>query len=303
MSIWFKNLQVFTLASGWDVTPAKLEQTLSAHPLLPCNAASMQSQGWLLPAPDSGFVFNQARNMLVTLGVQQKLLPAAVINQTAKERAVEIERQQGFALGRKQMRDLKERIADELRPRAFVRDKAIRAWIDPTQRRFVVDTSSPKVAEEVASVLRSDLGEFPATPIATQTAVGAAMTTWLMAGKASNEFALDQDCELIGGEQNAAAVRYVRHGLDGQEIRSLIKGGKTVSKLGLIWRERLAFVLTDQFAIKRLRFQAMDDDAGDQPRSREAVADEFEAAMTLLTGELGGLLDDLVARLGGLQST
>ena len=303
MSIWFKNLQVFTMAPGWEASPAKLEETLAAHPLLPCNAASMQSQGWLPPAPDSGQVYNQGKNMLVTLGVQQRLLPAAVINQAAKQKAAEIEQQQGFALGRKQLRDLKERIADELRPRAFVREKSIRAWLDPAQRRFIVDSPTPKVAEDVASVLRADLGEFPATPLTTQTAVGAAMTAWLMAGRVSAEFVLDQDCEMIGGEEGAAAVRYVRHSLDGAEIRSLIKGGKTVSKLGLIWRDRLAFVLTEKLAIKRLRFQAMDaDGSADQPRSRQTEADEFDASVMLMTGELGGLLDDLTARLGGLQA-
>ncbi|MDB5987818.1 MAG: recombination-associated protein RdgC [Nevskia sp.] len=303
MSIWFKNLQLFTMAPSWEVSPAKLEEALAAHPLLPCNAASMQSQGWQLPTPDSGWVYKQDSNMLVTLGVQQKLLPAAVINQAAKQKAAQIEQQQGFALGRKQMRDLKERIADELRPRAFVREKSIRAWLDPARRRFIVDSPTPKVAEEVAGALRTDLGEFPATPLITQTAVSAAMTTWLMAGRVSAEFALDQDCELIGGEQGAAAVRYVRHGLDGAEIRSLIKGGKTVSKLGLIWRERLSFVLTEKLAIKRLRFQAMDDDGStDQRSSRQTEADEFDASVTLMIGELGGLLDDLITRLGGLQT-
>lgn len=303
MSIWFKNLHLFALHPAWDIGVSALEAALSAHPLLPCNAASMQSQGWLAPSPDSGCVYTQAKNQLVTLGVQQKLLPAAVINQAAKQKALEIEQQQGFALGRKQMRDLKEHIADELRPRAFVREKSIKAWLDPVQHRFIVDSPTPKIAEDVASVLRADLGEFPATPLNTQTAVGAAMTTWLLAGRVSAEFALDQDCELVGGEQGAASIRYVRHELDGAEIRSLIKGGKTVSKLGLIWRERLSFVLTDQFAIKRLRFQAVDDDAGsDRSLSREAKADEFDASVTLMTGELSQLLNDLLAQLGGLQA-
>ena len=106
------------------------------------------------------------------------LLPAAVINQQVKERAAALEKKQGFAPGRKQLRDLKDRVADELRPRAFVREKSVRAWLDLSAHRLIVDSGSPKVAENLASVLRNDLGELPAIPLETQESAGAAKGSW-----------------------------------------------------------------------------------------------------------------------------
>lgn len=304
MSAWFKNLSIFSLDSAWNITPGKLEETLVKHPLVPCNAASMQSQGWVAPHASSGLVYSQGKQMLITLGSQQRLLPAAVINQTLKERAAALEKNQGFAPGRKQLRDLKDRVADELRPRAFVREKTVRAWLDLEAHRLVVDSSSPKVAENLASVLRNDLGELPAIPLETQESAGAAMTGWLAAGSVSAQFALDQDCELVANELSKAAVRYVRHGLEGAEIRSLIQGGKTVSRVGLIWRDRLTLVLTEKLEVKRLRFEAMDAKdpgaAGSGKSGKDSDA-EFEANFTLMTGELTTLIDDLLSQLGGLK--
>jgi recombination associated protein RdgC len=304
MSAWFKNLTVYTLDSHWKITPGKLEEALAAHPLLPCNAASMQSQGWVAPHASSGMVYSQSKQMLIALGTQQRLLPAAVINQTVKQRAAALEKTQGFAPGRKQLRDLKERVADELRPRAFVREKTVRAWLDLSNHRMIVDSSSPKVAENLASVLRNDLGDLPAIPLETQQAAGAAMTGWLAAGSISAQFALDQDCELIANALSKAAVRYVRHGLEGAEIRSLIQGGKSVSRVGLVWRDRLALVLSDKLELKRLRFEAMDAKDPGAPGAGKPVKDDeaqFEANFTLMSGELGALLDDLIALLDGLK--
>lgn len=300
MSAWFKNLHIYTLDTAWNPTPAKLEQSLAAHPLLPCNAASMQSQGWVQPHESSGPVYSQGKQLLVTLGTQQRLLPAAVINQTVKERAAALHKQQGFAPGRKQLRELKDRVADELRPRAFIREKTVRAWLDFAKHRMIVDTSSAKVAENFASVLRNDLGELPAIPLETQESPGAAMTGWLSAGAVSARFALDQDCELIGNALSKDAVRYVRHGLDIAEIRSHIKGGKSATRVGLIWRDRLTLVLTDKLLAKRVRFEAMeakDPGEGGKPKGEE----DFEANFTLMTGELGLLIDDLIELLGGVK--
>ncbi|MDR3418027.1 MAG: recombination-associated protein RdgC [Nevskia sp.] len=305
MSIWFKNLSIFSLPPGWKPTPGKLEETLSAHPLLPCNAASMQSQGWVPPLPSSGLVYSQGKQMLIALGTQQRLLPASVIRQVVKERAAALEKKQGFAPGRKQLRDLKDQVADELRPRAFVRERTVRAWVDLTQHRLVVDTSSPKVAENLTSVLRNDLGELAAVPLETQKSAGKTMTAWLAAGKVSGKFGLDQDCELVGNELSKAAVRYVRHGLDGAEIRSLIGGGKTASRVGLVWRDRIALVLTDKLTLRRLRFEAIEaqkqDEAAAGSKSAKDAEDQSEADFTLMTGELGALIDELAGELGGVK--
>ena len=297
--MWFRNLQLYSIADRWTPAAADLEAAMSRHPLLPCGAAAMQSQGWVAPAPEgTQLVFNQGRQLMVALGLEQKLLPASVINQTAKDKAAELEKQQGFPLGRKQMRDLKDRVADELRPRAFVRRRTVRAWIDLDKHRFIVDATTPKLAEDLATVLRADFGEFPVTPLATAQSPGAAMTGWLASHRAPGSFALQDDCELIADNAEKSIVRYVRHGLDGPELKTLIGGGKTATRLGLLWRERVSLVMTDKLAIKRLKHLAMNaEEEGVSGKKNDA--DAFEADFALVSGELGNLLDEVIAALGG----
>jgi recombination associated protein RdgC len=302
--MWFRNLQLYSIASSWTPAAAEFEAAMSRHPLLPCGAAAMQSQGWVAPAPDGAqLAFNQGRQLMVALGIEQKLLPASVINQAAKNKAAELEKQQGFPLGRKQLRDLKDRIADELRPRAFVRRRTIRAWIDLEHHRFIVDATTPKLAEDLATVLRADFGEFPITPLDTAQSPSAAMTRWLAGNRAPANFALQDDCELIADNAEKSIVRYVRHGLDGPELKTLIGGGKTATRLGLLWRERVSLVLTDKLALKRVKHLAMnaDEDGENNRGGKKNDVDAFDADFMLMTGELGSLLADVTAALGGAK--
>jgi recombination associated protein RdgC len=303
MSTWFRNLQLYSISPEWARTPGDIEEALAKHPLMPCGALAMESHGWVQPHEESGLVFARNRQVMLSLGMQQRLLPASVINQATKLKARELERQQGFKVGRKQLRDLKDRVADELRPRAFVKEKTVRLWIDLRHNRLAVDTSSPKVADHVTSMLRTDLGELPIVPLTTQTGPGGAMTNWLMSGAAPGRqgFAINQDCELVGGGAEEATVRYARHDLHGAEVRSLIQGGKQVRQLGLVWRDRLSLVLTDKLVIKRIRPEAMDSADADAGMP-ENVAERFEADFALMTGEFSGLLNDLVEALGGAQA-
>jgi recombination associated protein RdgC len=130
--MWFRNLQVFRLASGWAYTPEKLMEGLDRSVFKPCNALDRQAQGWVPPRgnPDE-LLYVQAQQMMLTLGVEQKILPVSVIRQYAQERARELEEAQGFKPGRKQQRDIFDAVEAELLPRAFVKRRLTYVWIDP----------------------------------------------------------------------------------------------------------------------------------------------------------------------------
>ena len=298
MSTWFKNLTVYTLTPGWTMTAAEVEEKLAKHPLLPVNAASMSSQGWVRPAPGASLVYSQGKQLLIALGTEQRMLPGSVINQVLKEKAAALEQQQGFAPGRKQLRDLKDLVIEELRPRAFIRNRTVRAWIDFEHGYLVVDSSSPKMAEDLGTVFRADVGDLPAVPLDTKQAPSAAMTGWLATGSSPPMFQVQDDCELLADNPTKAAVRYVRHSLDGPELKSLIGGGKVVTRVGMAWRERLSLVLTDKLAIKRVRFiDISEDDAATKKNDEDA----FDVDFTLMTGELSLLIADLTEALGGAK--
>lgn len=64
-----------------------------------------------------------------------------ITNQVTKARALEIEEQQGYKVGRKQLRELKEQVTDEWLPRAFAIRRDTRVWIDTANSWLVIALS------------------------------------------------------------------------------------------------------------------------------------------------------------------
>ena len=293
----FKNLLVYRLDPKWDVEARNLEKILAGRALQPCNSFEMESHGWVPLNEGDPYLYTLNRHWLLRLGIEQKILPAIVVRQIAAERAAELAKKQGHSIGRKQMREIKERVFDELLPRALTRRQTIAAWIDPEARWFVVDTVADAKAERLLETLRKSGSEFPARRVDTQSSPSVAMTGWLARGEISPDFTIDQDLELRANDANKATVRYVRHGLTGKDIQAHIASGKTVTRLGMTWKDKISFVLTENFQIKRVTLLNVLTQEATQ--NADDKAEQFDLDFTLMTGELSLLLTDLVKLLGG----
>lgn len=296
--MWFRNLQLFRLTPAWAYSTEELATALQRGVFLPCGQQDRHSIGWVPPhAGDGGLVFAADRQQLIALGIEQKLLPAAVVRQESQVKIDEIEAAQGYKPGRKQRREIFERVEAELLPRAFARRGLTYVWIDPVNRWLVVDASSSTRADEVMEQLKLSLGELPVGLIKTRLAPATAMTQWLAEGDAPGAFTIDRDCELQAAADEHPAVRYVRHSLDSEEVRNHIATGKAATRLALTWNDRVSCVLTEQLQIKKLAF--LDLLKEDAERQSETAGDLFAANFTLMAGELAAMRRDLVAALGG----
>ena len=296
--MWFRNLQIFRLASGWDFSADQLAEALNKGLFIGCGATDRAARGWVPPRGNEGeMVFAVDRQQLICLGVEQKILPASVVRQYADAKLQQIEAAQGYKPGRKQAREVRDQVELELLPRAFAKRGLTYVWIDPVNRWLLVDASSSARADEVIEQLKVSLNELPLTLLKTQLAPGTAMTQWLAAGEGFGSFTIDRDCELQAAAEERAAVRYVRHNLDSDEVRGHIAQGKTATRLSLTWNDRVSFVLTEQLQIKRLAF--LDILKEDAERQSENADDLFAANFSLMAGELAQLLTHLVEALGG----
>jgi len=299
--MWFKNLALYRLPADWKVSAAELEEKLAQRTLQPCSPLEMLSRGWVAPSGTGRLLHTVNQQHLIALGVEQKLLPASIIRQETAVRAAVLADSQGFPVGRRQMRDLKMRVTEELRARALNKRRTTRAWIDPVNGWFVVDAGSAGKAEELVEVLRDTLGTFAVQFVETQRTPHTSMAAWLTHGDAPGAFGIEQDLELQTADPNKATVRYVRHPLDGKEIKGHLAAGKYPTRLGLTWNGRLSFVLTEKLLIKRVEFLEM---TKDTPDGGEVDKDEqFDIDFTVMAGELAKMLDDLVQALGGDTSS
>ncbi len=153
------------------------------------------------------------------------------------------------------------------------------------------------MADEVLELLGKTLDDLPLKLLHTQRSPVAAMTDWLAGGESPAGFTIDRELELRSSDAGKATVRYVRHDLEGDEIRAHIAAGKTATRLGMTWNDRISFVLTEQLHIKRLDFL---DIIKEQAETQAESADEmFDLDFALMTGELAKMLADLVDALGG----
>jgi recombination associated protein RdgC len=299
--MWFRNLVLYRLPPGWSLSASQLEEKLGTRPLQACGALEMLSRGWVAPSAKGRLVHSLNQHHLIALGVEQKLLPAAIVRQEALRRAKLKEDSQGFPVGKRQLRDLKLRVSEELRVRALTRQRSTRAWIDPQGGWCVVDAASSGKAEELIETLRDTLGTFAVQFVQTQRSAHASMAAWLMHGNAPDALELDQDLTLTTADGTRSSVRYTRHALDLREIRSHLEAGKYPAQLGLCWNDRVAFMLTEKLAIKRVQFLDLEPDAQAQEKTA-AKADpleKFDADFALMTGELRLLLAAVLQSLGG----
>lgn len=294
--MWFKNLQVYRLPAPWAYTPEQLEEALKPFSFVPASSNELMRQGFDSPRGNGQLVHVVNKQMLIVLGTEKKLLPASVINAVANAKADELEEQQGFRPGKRAMKELKERVADELLPRAFPVRTNTFCWIDPVNGWLVVDASSPSRADDVIKHLLKAVDRMPLQSLRVQRSPVAVMTAWLETDEAPFGFTVDQDTELRATGESRAAVRYVRHTLEPDDIRRHIKVGKQCTRLAMTWYDKISFVLTEALAIKSVK-------ALDVLRENDSVSrdnnERFDNDMLLMTGELSAMLADIVACLGG----
>ncbi|MBU1666300.1 MAG: recombination-associated protein RdgC [Gammaproteobacteria bacterium] len=294
--MWFKNLAIYRLPAGLKLDTAALEEKLATLTMQPCGNMDRETRGWVSPRGDDRLLHVLNQQVLITLGMEAKLLPSSVVNQFAEEKAAEIEEQQGFKVGKKQMRELKDQVTDELLPRAFVRRHQSWAWIDPVNGWLVVDAATPAKAEVLLEALSKSVDNLVVKSLHTERSPSAAMTDWLLSGEAPAGFSIDRDLELRASDEGKATVRYVRHDLEGEEIAAHIGAGKQATKLAMTWNDRISFVLGEQMEVKRLAFL---DILKEQSEPGESADEQFDLDFALMSGELAKLLADLVAALGG----
>lgn len=295
--MWFKNLKIYRLSSPWSVMGEQLEDALAKHAYRGGNTLEMQSLGWIAPRENGGLVHTVNGQMLLSLRAEKKLLPATVVNQVAKARAQEIEEQQGYKPGRKQMKEIKERVTDELLPKAFSIYRDTRVWIDPKNHWLVIDAAASAKADEVLGLLAKSIDPFPLEGLYVAQSPASAMTGWLAADEAPSNFSIDQDTELRASGESRAAIRYVKHSIDADDVRRHIQSGKQCTRLAMTWADRISFVLTEALDVKRVApLDVLKENSDSMAQNDD---EKFDSDMALMTGELAKMMTELVDALGG----
>ncbi|MFY3334880.1 recombination-associated protein RdgC, partial [Achromobacter xylosoxidans] len=123
------------------------------------------------------------------------------------------------------------------------------------------------------------------------------MTGWLAEDEAPSNFSIDQDTELRSSGESGAAIRYVKHSIDADDVRRHIQSGKQCTRLAMTWADRISFVLTEGLDVKRVAPLDVLKEGNDTVAANDD--EKFDSDMMLMTGELAKMLAELVEALGG----
>ncbi len=293
----FKNAKIYRLTSAepfWNLEA--LNDALEGHAFVPAGQLQRQSIGWVPPREGADLAHAVSGKVLLTLRVEAKLLPGKAIAQAAAARSLEIEEQQGYKPSKKQMKEIRDRIIDEKLPTALTQYDDIRLWIDPIERWLIIDTSTPSKADIVIGLLAKCVDPFPLENLYVAQSPASAMTGWLAEDEAPDNFTIDQDAELRASGESRAAIRYVHHSIDADDVRRHIQGGKQCTRLAMTWSDRISFELTEDLDIRKIR--PLDVLKENHP-AQDTDAEVFDADFLLMASEIAKLLAELLYALGG----
>lgn len=298
--MWFKNVQLFQFQEPFRLSAEQLEQKLSDQLLQPCGRTQLSSYGWVSPFGESDApLVHAAQNRLLFMAAkEEKLLPAAVVNDALVKKVAEIEAAEGREVSKRQKRDLREEIQFTLLAQAFVRVRRTAAYIDPELGLLIVDSSSRPRAEELTVLLRKSLGSLKIQPLKTQQNPGNVMSEWVLKQHYPNEIEMADSCEMLASDKGQGVIKCQKQDLSAKEVANHLQSGKYITRLALRWANKLACVFHEDLSIKGIKFLDVIKERLDEIEA-ETRAERIDADFALMSAEFSALIQDMMQMFGG----
>lgn len=294
--MWFKQVTPFRLPE----LPEKryLDESLGSSWFKKLNGFDWFSEGFTHPNAFAELaVFEAQKTMLITLKREEKVLPNAVIKNNLDEIVKKIEAREGRKVGRKEKNELRENLTSNLLTRALTKSSCTNGLL--AKGWLWTDTASRHKAENLLIKLREALGGLTAKQPITRQSPASLMTYWLLQGAAQGRFELDSDVTLVGAGDVAPKVKISRKDLTSEDVVQHAKNGMKVTELGLVWNDRVAFILTQDLTLKRIQWlDVVQEEAEGSCDDAESMA---YATQLLMAAALSVILGELVDLLGGWQ--
>ena len=301
--MWFKNVQLFQFQEPFRWKAEQLEEKLSEQVLQPCGRTQLSSYGWVSPFGESHSPLVHACNnrLLFMVAKEEKILPAAVVNDALATKVAEMEAVEGRELSKRQKRDLREEIQFTLLAQAFVRVRRTAAYIDPELGLLIIDSSSRPRAEELTVLLRKCLGSLKIQEIKTQLEPKAVMSEWVLKQHYPNEIEMADSCEMLASEKGKGVIKCQQQDLSAKEIANHLQSGKYITRLALRWASKLACVFHEDLSIKGIKFLDVLKERLDEVEA-QTRAERIDADFALMSAEFSALIKDMLGMFGGIAA-
>jgi recombination associated protein RdgC len=281
------------------LTPDELEAKLATLPFRHCGQLEQMTVGFTPPLGrhSEQLVHTNKGRLMICATREDRILPSSVVNERLAEIVEGIEVSGNRKVGRKEKKEIQEKVVLELLPRAFAKSSSTYAYIDTRKGWLIVDASSANKAEEVVSLIRKAVESLPVARPVTAVAPAFAMTQWIANQESPEHFVVGEECSFVD-PKNGALVRCKGKDLGSAEVRNHIETGMQVSPLALTWEDRISFSLDASLAIRKIKYLEGVMEAAAEIDA-EDIAQRFDADFHIMAAELAGLLDNLIEAFGG----
>lgn len=288
--MWFKNLRAYILNEPLALQGDALERALAEHKFTPCMGQDAVKMGFTYALHPSvkQYAYQLEHLTLVGLKRQEKILPAAVLNEEMQPKIDALEAEKGRPLSRKEKQAIKEEMMQVLLPRAFSRSSVTTAIIDSANGWVLINSSSASRAEDLLALLRKALGTLPALPWIDSNQLGQALQHWLSNQGLPEGFVLGSEAELKAPDEEGAKVKFTNHLLTAPEVQSHLED-KLVTKLALTLPEQLDVQIAEDGGLKKLQFHELIADKNDDLGWDDLVL-RLDADLLVMAKELNQLL-------------
>lgn len=291
--MWFKNIRIYRVSAPLSMNIQDIERALSEYKFTPCMGQDAVRVGFSFPlhASVSQFCHAQAERWFFAVKRQEKVLPAAVIQDELQPKVEEAEKQAGRPLTKKEKQTLKEDLIQSLLPRAFSRSSLTHGYYDAKHQWLVINASSSGKAEDILSLLRKALGSVPALPWLDQHQLNHYLQAWLQQQHLPLGFELGTDAELKAPDEEGAKVKFSNHLLTTEDVQVHLQD-KLVTRLRLQAKNGVGLTVCEDGSVKQLVFpesiSSQHDDLG-----WDDLVQRLDADLLLMADTLNELLSSI----------
>lgn len=212
-----------------------VEEALNEHTDTPLAQTERSRMSWALHEQCEGPVLELMGFSYMRVRIQNRLLPASVLNDFTAHKVQEIEHNEDRKVGRKERAQIKDDEEIRLLPMAFVQTQFIDIYINQDKKLLIVGTSSMTVADEITALLRSSVKSLPLSPFSKGFQnIEQTYTNWVIdAETIPDGLALKERFKigLLGDSGTTLSAKGLEH--DNEGIISHINNGLSVLGLAL----------------------------------------------------------------------
>lgn len=299
--MWFKQIQLFELPERFKHQASDIHQRLEPFAFQSCLPSMPSSMGWVSPLGEADAPLTRGLNgcFMITLQIEEKILPASVVNQALQDKIKLIEANEARKVRQKEKLGYKDELVHTLLTRAFTKLTCLHAYIDTRYHWLVLNTISPAKTELFISMFQKAFGECIERPDVIKPS--ALLTHWMKSQNTPSTFSIGKACVLQDPEQQNRVVRCQQQDLFTSGIQTIFKEGFDVIQMELCWQDRLRFNIADDFSLRGVSLA--EEDINEMKETYETKQERFDADLILMSESYAGMFRDLIETFGKQDNT